>query len=780
MAQVPYSPLSTVEPSTPAAYQRVEASPDAFGAGIGRAEQQLGGQIERSADIINIAARDFQKRQDDIDVDAAYANQFSPAFRDLYQKYYSLQGKDAVDGMPTFLNQMQELRTQSRDALPNDRQKHLFDQLSRRRVEMEMDGMARYADTQNKVYRDTTFASSLDNTQRQMADKYNDEAAFGIGLGEMAYTTEKYALATGKSSEWLRDKTAEQHSEAAANRVQRWMLDDPVAAQKWYDANKSMIEPKMRLTIEHNLKSAVLPVEIRGKADQGMREVLGPNSTADIQRDISGNAPFPAAGTLTSNAAFPDVSNVVAGGSATRGPDLHRSNIEVLTKELARKGLTDKQAAPLAEELNKEKALLAAALNVAGLQASPADSVPRASWGARQDGTPKGTGFLGVLRTPAGNVVSEYTIGVKIDGKQIDVPTLVPTLTRAEVEGVLRAADDPTNKTPLPPGVEIKARKFAETRLFDGLSVFAEAGETPSAPNVGTGEQVTHSRDIKAKLGDLMAWAEKQYPNDLVKQDALKAQLSSRIRTQVAIFEAAQNQAHSTLTSIVSGGPDGKGVKPTTIEELTATPEGKQAWAMLPPEAQRGMVGWLEHNQKASEDRPSKVNAKLVQDAFARIYLPPDDPRAITSERQLTPLIAQGLTPAGFDSLKKELNGKDDFGTDKQHAVALASSMLTHSILGSSQPEMALEAGLRFRADLEARIAKYREAGKDPRDLITPGKPDYALAPARVMSFLSPPSTAVTTPGGAAVAIPAAAYPEARNPQTGERLIYKGGKWQKP
>jgi hypothetical protein len=56
----------------------------------------------------------------------AYSNNFSPAFRDLYQKYYSLQGKDAVDKVPEYHGKMKELRSTCARA-PERRAAPLFD-----------------------------------------------------------------------------------------------------------------------------------------------------------------------------------------------------------------------------------------------------------------------------------------------------------------------------------------------------------------------------------------------------------------------------------------------------------------------------------------------------------------------------------------------------------------------------------------------------------------------------------------------------------------------------
>ena len=109
----------------------------------------------------------------------------------------------------------------------------------------------------------------------------------------------------------------------------------------------------------------------------------------------------------------------------------------------------------------------------------PAASVtppsPSASpnYGARADGTPKGNGFLGALDRPDGGVMTaEYSIGVGIDGNEIEIPTLVPTLTQAEVDTIFRIK--PGEKLPEP--IIKKAVDHARSRIADGKSPFGDPG----------------------------------------------------------------------------------------------------------------------------------------------------------------------------------------------------------------------------------------------------------------------------------------------------------------
>ena len=107
-------------------------------------------------------------------------------------------------------------------------------------------------------------------------------------------------------------------------------------------------------------------------------------------------------------------------------------------------------------------------------------------FGLRNDGkTHKGTGWLGELKLPNGGVATEYTMqsdAVKdADGKRIDFPTLVPTLTKDEVDMMVNDII-PNNKS-VPDEIVQKAVDFARMRLANGMSVFANDGNASASEN---------------------------------------------------------------------------------------------------------------------------------------------------------------------------------------------------------------------------------------------------------------------------------------------------------
>lgn len=93
-------------------------------------------------------------------------------------------------------------------------------------------------------------------------------------------------------------------------------------------------------------------------------------------------------------------------------------------------------------------------------------------YGKRADGTEKGTGFFGELKMKdgSGSVATEISIGVNFGGKETQIPTLVPTLSKDEVDHLLKG---------LPPTPEIvqKAVDHAKARIAQGKSPFANDGQ---------------------------------------------------------------------------------------------------------------------------------------------------------------------------------------------------------------------------------------------------------------------------------------------------------------
>ena len=97
----------------------------------------------------------------------------------------------------------------------------------------------------------------------------------------------------------------------------------------------------------------------------------------------------------------------------------------------------------------------------------------------RPDGSQKSArGFLGPMEAVGGKTSTEISAGFEIGGKEMDIPLLVPGLTKKELDYLLKTdISDKTFMKNLPESIRYKAITHAEKRIKDGKSVFYVDGE---------------------------------------------------------------------------------------------------------------------------------------------------------------------------------------------------------------------------------------------------------------------------------------------------------------
>ena len=146
-------------------------------------------------------------------------------------------------------------------------------------------------------------------------------------------------------------------------------------------------------------------------------------------------------------------------------------------KELKVKGLAPEKKARLEGQLKAAKefrrSLIYGGEPSEQAAAAPSGAQGGVGYGTRNDGvTKKGKGWLGELKLPNGGVATEYTIGVNLGGKETDIPTLVPTLSKQEID--LMVNDIIPNRKPIPKAIVQKAVDHAKKMVSEGRSVFNE------------------------------------------------------------------------------------------------------------------------------------------------------------------------------------------------------------------------------------------------------------------------------------------------------------------
>lgn len=104
-------------------------------------------------------------------------------------------------------------------------------------------------------------------------------------------------------------------------------------------------------------------------------------------------------------------------------------------------------------------------------------------YGNRTDGSTKGNGFFGPLKRPDGSVSTEISVGVGINGKEVEIPLIVPTLTKDELNYLLRTPVKSKGfMSNMPSSIMEKAYDHAKIRIENGESPFAKPDEMQEPP----------------------------------------------------------------------------------------------------------------------------------------------------------------------------------------------------------------------------------------------------------------------------------------------------------
>lgn len=163
----------------------------------------------------------------------------------------------------------------------------------------------------------------------------------------------------------------------------------------------------------------------------------------------------------------------------------------------------------------------------------------------------------------------------------------------------------------------------------------------------------------------------------------------------------------------------------------------------LTREARERMIGIVDR-----ETRPepaARVSNATATDLISRIRAPTGDPRRITSLDDVYSAYEKGqLTKADLKFVRDEfVNLRTPegaaLGAQQEEFIKSVKPMIDKSnpLLGKidqSGPQQVYT----FTMNLRAKIEEYRKAGKDPRDLMDPSKPDYMGSPAALSAYQKP------------------------------------------
>lgn len=653
----------------------------------GQALMSAGRQLDSDSEKLFAAYKQEQAKVDTLRAEDAYTQLRNQQLQMTFGPggYATLRGQDAVLGPDVEARKavFEEAAKKIAETLGNDDQRRLFQMRAQIAGTEYQEGFLRHQLKERNVWATDVTNNGVQSELNQISALYARPGFDPIGtanatsasLVRMKALIESHAADLGMSASGVDKAMTAATDKAITNKLLSWASWDPVGAYESFKASQTELsDPAHRLQLDHQLKTMALPVSAKNDA------MIAVKNGVNVPKITSALA---IAGEPLINA----VVAVESGGNP--------------------QAVSDKGA------LGRMQVMPATADNPGfGIQPAKDRSAPELERVGRE--------YLSAM-------IAKY------DGNQ----TLALAAYNAgpdQVDQWIAKFGDP-NKGEITDAEFAKKIPFKETREYlPKVAAKLAGGITP-----------TTATDTKASLINWVSNAERlaesRHPGDAVYRDMVVQQVKGYMSTIVASQEGIAKQAGAQLMVAALGQPGAP--KPTTTDELLASPAAKQAWGLTSPESQRGVLALLEHNAKAARGEFTQSDPKVVRELFDRLWLPDGDPEKIRNTLQLMPYFARGLNKADYDWLGTQIDKvqtpegnvwlREVKGiNDRAHA------MLTKSIAGSIQPDIAEEAAYRFRFDLEKQIAaKEKEKPGSARELFVPGTPGYVLEPTRVASFMT-------------------------------------------
>lgn len=661
-------------------------------------EELAGATGARFGEMVGEFAR---KEQDRLDLQMAEDafNQVRNAATELTvgkDGFVNIKGADAVKKpfVDQYSTKLNDVSAEIEKQFTNENQRALYKQRFGIASWQFNENLLRHRVQEGNAYAEQVFEGVTSSELRSIGTQFLDPNAVNLSILRMQKGVDEIAGKRGLDDAKKNELKAKLTDAAMSTRFESWMYSDPVGAYKAFRENADKITNP---DVRLNLERKLKTAAIPLEVRSAAATVMGANGEADLQRAVSQP---------------PNTENLVAA--------------VVQQESGGRQSAVSPKGAVGVMQVMPET----------GRQVATSLGIPYDEQRLRTDegyNRQIGTAYLNQMLA-------------KYNGNQT-LALAAYNAGPARVDEWIGTIGDP--RTSAITDAEFAQRiPFAETRNYVS-SINAKA-----AP--------TNSVDTRAMLSTWISNAEKEaqrtHPNDPIYRDALLNEVKAKYNLIVQQQQGLERQAHSVL--VAAGMPDPQGRAPTTIAELTSTPERARAWQIVSAngDSAKGIFAMLDHNARNAD----RADPKIMSELFLRIHAPDGDPNKITSVQQLVPFFDRtGRT--GYDWLKKTLDeqgsaGGKSWSADVEMVRRKGEAMITRSILGSVQPDVAEEAAYRFTIDMRKKIDEYQKAfqagdkTKDPRLLLTPGTKDYLLDPAKVATYMTPPDQAVAAEAAKVIA----------------------------
>jgi GH24 family phage-related lysozyme (muramidase) len=325
------------------------ATPEAFGADIGRGMQSLAVGVAQAGEAF-AAVKDME---DKALVDQR-VNQFSDYTRERTYNpetgYLTQQGENAVVGREAFETDIETRRTAIGEGLTPNQQRLYNDATTARRTQA-YDTAIRHAAAQRKVWFDSASTARLDTFANDAMAMSDEPEKLAINLAAGRQEIAQQAAVNGWSQEQTTAAQLEFVSGVNKNIVLKHAIADPLKAKAWLDTHRDSMTQEHQYQLDNALDAPVLAASAQVEAERILagdtasrppRAAAQPewkvrNSSVDVQnlnpdtatafgrlQDILGT-------TLTVNDGFRTPTANEAAGGAEHSRHLHGDALDIST-----------------------------------------------------------------------------------------------------------------------------------------------------------------------------------------------------------------------------------------------------------------------------------------------------------------------------------------------------------------------------------------------------------------------------------------------------------------
>lgn len=651
-----YDSVNSVAPEirTSDDYLNVRATPDNMGAAVGGALQRAGAIGEETGNKVMQVATHYAEMATEAKANDVIANQWAPQAATLRANFDQLQGQDKIQGYDGYISNLQSARNDFINQANSPYEKQILGNYITRHIAQEVDGARR---EQVQAIKQFGYQAHLDKIGTDVGyavNNYNNPSVVSDTMSRVDGEIEKHGIDEGQPQAVIDQKKDSVRGYAATGMVGRAVAAGDVnAANMIYDQNKQYIPGDQQLQVDKTLHAE----NIRQTSTNGVRALMAGQPLPQSSGTHPAQVRALVADTAQTKGIDPNAALTVLRIESSDGQNLGtRGTIGQTSKK---GGTLEEQASDLCDELKKGTDTATKAL---GRQAEPwegyavyqqgAGGAPALFKAAQDDPTARAVDILAPLyknpKDALSAVVKNGGNATMTAGQFLDFikQKYNDTEMRAKCDFTLSGTpvqtpipSDEPGQTPIPtqtsiPEVEKPGDAIMAPHTTPGIAVQPGATAVQSLKNFND-VYPTMVQRIQA------------IPNVEEREGVYKALEQKRTMFESAAAAERQN-FHLKVGQLVSA--------PTFTDMNQIPPEMKAGFADEPQ-----LFTYAEHmadyNMSKSSGGLEKKYGAGYSAAEDRIFLPKDDPQAITDEAQLWQLVKEHkITKEGWKDLSDTIS----------------------------------------------------------------------------------------------------------------------------